>query len=292
MVLIRAILVLSFSAVLAMLQAGNAFSQSDTCQPHTVCAHPGDLLKYAVTVRDSNSSENYDFADMSDANNIKVVQSVADAGGVKNATLILNLSTGLVHSEQDLNTTRPFLEILPSPIEYNKSDSSITPITTKFNGFKRTVLEVFHSSENTTSKIEYDVDTGILLEERSTSIVTIRGNPVLVDFSDRLIDTNMINSDSNGTQSQISIPKWVKNTARSWSHGDIQDSEFTGAVQYLISNGVMHVPHGASGASSSQSIPTWIKRSTNMWAEGQITDNEFVQGVQWLISNGIIQVKN
>ncbi|MDE1724886.1 MAG: peptidase, partial [Thaumarchaeota archaeon] len=79
---------------------------------------------------------------------------------------------------------------------------------------------------------------------------------------------------------------------KSWSTGDIQDSEFVGAIQYLISKGVMHVPHGIQGANSSQPIPTWIKHSTGMWSNGQITDNEFVQSIQWLISKGIIQVGN
>jgi hypothetical protein len=253
------------------------------------------MLGYIINLRDINSSETYNFVDMSDVNNIKIVQNQADSSRTQNTTLSLNLKTGFVHKEQDSSTVRPFLEILSSPIDYNKSDTSITPITIEFNGFKRTALVAFHSSENTTSKIEYDIETGILLEEHSSSIVTIGGNPEIVDFSDKLTSTNMINSDSDSIKTQksdISIPKWVKNTAKSWSQGDIHDSEFTSAIQYLISNGVMHIPHGISGASSSQSIPTWIKHSTGMWAEGQITDNEFVQSIQWLISKGIIQVGN
>lgn len=289
MVLKAVFLVFAFSVFLA-LHADQAFSQTYTCQQHAICAHPGDMLRYDVKVSDINSSETYAFKDIIGADGIRVIQSQQGSSGTSNTTLVLNMSTGFVHVEGDPSTTRPFLEILPSPIAYDKSDLSITPITTEFNGLVRTALVVFHSTENTTSKIEYDRETGILLEEHSTSIVTIRGNPVLVDFSDKLVSTNMINSDSNSTQGPISIPKWVKSTAKSWSQGDIQDSEFTGAIQYLISKGVMHVPHHASGASSSQSIPTWIKHSTKMWSDGDIEDSEFVQGIQWLISKGIIQV--
>ena len=287
-------LILAISALGIIIYAEPAFSQQDnSCKPHTVCASPGDMLKYHITLRDINSSQTYSFGDMIDANNIKLLQSQADNNRVLNTTLVLNLKTGFVHSSQDTNTVRPFLEVLASPVDYNKSDTSITPLVTEFNGLKRTSLVVFHSSENSTSKIVYDIETGILLEEHSSAIIPINGNPVLVDFSDKLTSTNMISSDSNGIKtSNISIPKWVKNTAKMWSQGDLQDSEFTNAIQYLISNGVMHIPHGVSGASSSQAIPTWLKHSTGMWAGGQITDNEFVQSIQWLITKGVIQVGN
>src|SRR6185312_3293849 len=143
---------------------------------------------------------------------------------------------------------------------------------------------------NSTSKIVNDIQTGILLEEHYSSIVTIGGNPVIVDFSDKLSSTNMINSDSDGIKNNdVSIPKWIKTTAKSWSHGELQDSEFTNAIQYLISKGVMHIPHGVPVASPTQKIPTWLKNSTGMWADGQTTDDEFVQSIQWLISKGIVQ---
>ncbi|MDE1844044.1 MAG: hypothetical protein KGI10_01790 [Thaumarchaeota archaeon] len=287
-------LILTISVLVIITSAEQAFSQQDNaCKPHTICASPGDMLKYSITLRDINSSQTYSFGDMVDTNNIKVLQSQEDNNKVLNTTLILNLETGFVHSDQDTSTVRPFLEVLASPVDYNKSDTSITPLVTEFNGFKRTSLVAFHSSENSTSKIVYDIETGILLEEHSSSIITINGNPVIVDFSDKLTGTNMINSDSDTIKtSNISIPKWVKNTAKMWSNGDLQDSEFTNAIQYLISNGVMHVPHGVSGASSAQKIPTWLKHSTGMWAEGQITDDEFVQSIQWLITKGIIQAGN
>lgn len=278
------------------LQTGQAFSQKvNTCQPHTICAHPGDILQYSMTLRDTNSSEIYNFASMTDVNNIKLVQSQADNSRVQNTTWILNLKTGFVHSEQDSSIAKPFLEILTSPIDYSKSDTSVTQIVTEFNGIKRTALVAFHSSENTTSKIVYDIETGILLDEHSTSIVTIRGNPELVDFSDKLVYTNMINSDSDSIKvlkGNVSIPKWVKNTSRFWSQDQIQDAEFVKAMQYLISNGMMQIPHNLSGVTTLQPIPTWVKHSAGWWAEGQVSDDEFVKNIQWLITKGIIQVGN
>ena len=287
-------LVLAISALGITISSEPAFAQQDSaCKPHTICASPGDMLQYNITLRNINSSQTYIFGDMVNASNINVLQSQADTKGVQNTTLVLNLATGFAHSDQDTNKVRPFLEVLASPVEYNKSDTAITPIITEVNGFKRTSIVAFYAGENSTSKIVYDIQTGILLEEHSSQIVTIGGNPVIVDFSDKLTSTNMINSDSDGIKSNnASIPKWIKTTAKSWSQGDLQDSEFTNAIQYLISKGVMQIPHGVSVASPTQKIPTWLKNSAGMWADGQTTDDEFVQSIQWLISKGIVQVGN
>lgn len=291
----KAIIILfAICVIFFVSHANNAFSQqANMCQAHTICVHPGDMLTYSVALRDVNSTESYNFENMIDNDNIQVLQNQIESNGGQNVTLILDLKTGFIHT-QNSTDQRPFLQILPSPIDYNKSDTSIMPITTEFNGYKRTALAVFHSSENTTSKIEYDLETGILLDEHFSSIITIRGAPQIVSVSDRLTDTNIINSDSQSikNQSNISIPKWVKTTAKLWSQGDIGNDEFIKGIQYLIQQGIMHVPHSVQGTNSSQSIPTWIKHSTGMWSKGQTTDNEFVQSIQWLISKGIIQVGN
>ncbi len=288
-------LILAISMFCIILHTGQAFSQqTSTCQPNVICAHPGNMLTYSISLRDVNSSQTYNFGSMVDANNINLVQSQDDKNGVQNTTLILNLKTGFAHGQQ-ANTTRPFLEVLASPVAYNKSDTSFIQIVTDFNGFKRTAIDVFRANGDSTSKIVYDLETGILLGEHSESILAINGNPEIVEFSDTLTGTNMINSDSNAIKNlktSVSIPNWVKSTAKMWSQGDMQDSEFASAIQYLISNGIMNIPHGISGNSSSQAIPSWLKHSTGMWASGQITDDEFMQSIQWLITKGIVQVGN
>jgi len=288
-------LIIIISVFFVTVHTEQAFSQqASTCQPHTVCVYPGDVLKYSATLGSVNSSETYNFGDMIDSSHIKVIeQNQVNSSEIQNYTMILNLKTGLAHGEQDTNIASPFLEILSVPMSYNKSDSSITQIVTDFNGFKRTALVAFHSSENSTSKMVFDIETGILLEIKSTSIITIGDKPELVDFSNKLTNTNMINSDSSGIQTSknvISIPSWVKNTSKWWSQDQIQDSEFIKAMQYMISKGIMQVPHGSSGTGSFQSIPVWIKHDAGWWADGQISDDEFVKGIQWLITNGIIKV--
>jgi len=271
---------------------GDGFAQSSSCQVHTVCVHPGDKLEYSTILNSANSSQTFNFGNMIDSSHIKVIEQNQENGKIQNNTMILNLKTGFTYSEQN-NTINPFLEILPSPMDYNKSDGSITPIVTDFNSFKRTALVVLDSRENTTSKMEYDMETGILLGAQSTSIITIGNKPELVDFSNILIQTNIINSHSIGIQNlkdSISIPSWIKKTGKMWSQGKIHDFDFIKSLQYMISKGIIQIPHGSSVANSSQSIPSWIKQSAGLWANGQISDDEFVKGIQWLVTNGIIQV--
>ena len=43
------------------------------------------------------------------------------------------------------------------------------------------------------------------------------------------------------TETEISIPNWIKNNAGWWSNGEIPDSAFVSGIQWLISNGIMNI---------------------------------------------------
>ncbi len=87
------------------------------------------------------------------------------------------------------------------------------------------------------------------------------------------------------------IPSWVKNAAKWWSEGQIGDSDFIKAMQYLIQQKIIQVPPTQSSSSGqSQQIPSWIKNNAGWWADGQISDDEFIKGLQYLISNGMIKL--
>jgi hypothetical protein len=90
---------------------------------------------------------------------------------------------------------------------------------------------------------------------------------------------------------QTTIPAWIKNNARWWADGVIDDSDFVQGIQYLIKEGVMNVPstHAASSAEDTP-IPAWIKNNARWWADGVIDDSDFVQGIQYLIKEGRLRV--
>ncbi len=90
---------------------------------------------------------------------------------------------------------------------------------------------------------------------------------------------------------QLEIPSWIKNNAKWWSEGQINDSDFIKGIQYLIQNGIMKIPSSSTNVAQSNTIPTWIRNNAGWWANGTISDNDFVSGIQYLIQTGIINVK-
>jgi len=287
-------LIIAVAIFFVAVHTGEAFSQqTSTCQPNTICVHPSDWLKYSATLGDVNSSETFSFGPLLDSNHIRVIESQFNGSEIKNYTMILSLKTGYVQNEQNSSVTNPFFTILASPIAIDKSNTSLMPTVVDFNGFKRTAIVAFHSSENSTSKTEYDIETGILLERHTVDIVTIGNNPTLVDFSNILDGTNIINSDSSEIQTIkniISIPSWVKNNAKYWHEGTIDDSTFAQGIQYMIKQGIVTIPPTQNGqASPSVTIPAWVKNNAGYWSTGDIDDATFVKGIQYLITAGIIQ---
>jgi len=47
-------------------------------------------------------------------------------------------------------------------------------------------------------------------------------------------------------ESESLIPEWIKNTARFWVEGNVSDSEFINALQYMIKNGIIEIPEDES----------------------------------------------
>jgi len=90
---------------------------------------------------------------------------------------------------------------------------------------------------------------------------------------------------------EIVIPSWIKNNAGWWADGQIDDRAFVSGLQWLISNGIMHIPPTEQGTSSDDVIPSWIKNNAEWWADDLIDDRNFVTGLQWLITNGIMIIE-
>ncbi len=122
-----------------------------------------------------------------------------------------------------------------------------------------------------------------------------RGNVVIPSTAteDQSIQQTGQNTNlGNNTGQSIVIPNWIRNNAKWWHEGTIDDNTFVEGIQYMIQNNIMQVPHGTSSSSSgSNIIPSWIKNNAGWWADGTIDDNTFVQGIQYMITNGIIILK-
>jgi len=57
-------------------------------------------------------------------------------------------------------------------------------------------------------------------------------------------------------QQSSSIPSWIKSTAKFWVNGDVSDSDFIKAIQWLVTNGIIVLPNNSSTNNNSQTTPT------------------------------------
>jgi hypothetical protein len=86
------------------------------------------------------------------------------------------------------------------------------------------------------------------------------------------------------------FPKWMKNNARWWAEGQIDDGSFINSIQYMIDEKIIHVPKFVVKEDVDKSLPSWIKNNAKWWAEGQISESDFIHGIKHMVENGIIKV--
>ena len=86
------------------------------------------------------------------------------------------------------------------------------------------------------------------------------------------------------------VPIWIKNIGDFWCKGQIDDSEFVGAIQYLIKEDIIMLEQKLPNSGTSEHIPAWIRNNACWWADGKIPDVDFVSGIQFLVNIGSIKV--
>jgi len=97
--------------------------------------------------------------------------------------------------------------------------------------------------------------------------------------------------DIEPTPATKKVPGWIKNNAKWWSEGQIEDSTFTDGIEFLIKEGIITIPPTTQASYSGvEQIPAWIKNNAAWWADGQIDDDTFIQGIEFLVEQGIIRV--
>ena len=88
------------------------------------------------------------------------------------------------------------------------------------------------------------------------------------------------------------IPSWIKRTTGFWVDGITSDIEFTSAIEFLISEDVIHIGEvEAPQREADSGIPSWIKRTAGFWVDGITSDIEFISAIEFLVSKGIIVVE-
>nr|AIE94268.1 hypothetical protein [uncultured marine thaumarchaeote AD1000_44_E12] len=94
------------------------------------------------------------------------------------------------------------------------------------------------------------------------------------------------------TESDFTIPNWIKNNAGWWADDQIDDSSFVIGLQWLISNDIITLPTTEQGVGDGENvIPSWVKNSAGWWADDEIHDVTFVAAIRYLIGEGIIIIE-
>lgn len=152
-------------------------------------------------------------------------------------------------------------------------------------------IQITHTAEGAVS-IPYQFQTAgtyqIIVDVEGLVFQPIPPETATFDLS---VGGGSSNTNSNQTSGTIQIPKWVKNNAKYWHDGSIDDSTFAQGIQYMIKQGIVTIPPTQSGqAKPGVTIPAWVKNNAGFWSTGDIDDATFVKGIQYLITAGIIQV--
>jgi hypothetical protein len=169
-----------------------------------------------------------------------------------------------------------FLKNRPVAVNYDFSITQNDKIIFKQNGLSNDSKEKHNTAEFT---IPNDVSGIVHLNFQNL------GDNNLAKTSIPIVINNITH------KSDISIPEWIRNNAKWWADGQIDDNSFVQGIQYLIKEGIMKIPPTSQGSGTgANEIPSWIKNNAKWWADGQIDNETFVQGLQFLIQNRILHV--
>ena len=86
------------------------------------------------------------------------------------------------------------------------------------------------------------------------------------------------------------IPVWIKNVGDYWCNGQIDDTEFVNAIQYLIKNDIIELKNEKSDTMFSNEVPEWVKNNACWWSQDKIPDPDFIFGIEYLVNIGTIRV--
>ncbi len=85
------------------------------------------------------------------------------------------------------------------------------------------------------------------------------------------------------------IPFWVKDTARKWHDGAVDNAAFGKDIQYLISSGLVKVGGQVTPNDAFDQIPSWQKKVADWWSQGLVSDYDYVNSIQYLLDKKIIK---
>ncbi len=118
------------------------------------------------------------------------------------------------------------------------------------------------------------------------TFISQSGSLLLIDNQGK--NDYRVNSASILPVSTLSVPSWIKNNAKWWSDGQIDDETFVQGIEHLVKQNIIKVSTKTSN-NSTKEVPSWIKNNAKWWSEGKISEDDFIKGIKYLAENGLIQ---
>jgi len=200
------------------------------------------------------------------------------------------------------STNNYTVEIRPDRESYDLGDSiTFSGIVSKYDEERDLRISIFDSSKNliitqkfhvnSDAKFSHDVMLNEKFFEGKYTVKAQYGNSrATIENISFVINSNDITAIKE-PPTIIKIPDWIKNNARWWADGSIDDSSFVEGIQFLIKEGLMKIPITEQGlVYQDNTIPDWIKNNARWWADGSIDDSSFVEGIQFLIKEGLMKI--
>jgi len=100
-----------------------------------------------------------------------------------------------------------------------------------------------------------------------------------------IVSSHQIGNAWAQTDSEVTIPEWIKSSAGWWADGLTTDKEFVDGIEFMVKNEFIRSPNlniveDTDASSQTQNIdvvvPDWIKNNAKWWSEGQIDDQTSV----------------
>ena len=122
----------------------------------------------------------------------------------------------------------------------------------------------------------------------NTTQATDTQTPIEEQIKQRIALANKLKQQlEQGATTQI--PFWVKDTARKWHDGTIDNAAFGKDIQYLISSGLVKVSGQVTPTDTFEHIPSWQKDVAQWWSQGIVSDYDYVNSIQNLLDKKIIK---
>ena len=129
--------------------------------------------------------------------------------------------------------------------------------------------------------------------ETSEFSIMTGGKTILSEFTSKNSLKINLALNKNPSPDPKIVPEWVKNNAKWWSEGKINDVAFTQAMEYLMVQKIVSIPDLPYPASwMDKDMPSWVKNNAKWWADDLIEEEDFIKGIKYLVEKGIIQINH